>query len=462
MTEQNDDRSLLAHYAAILWRRKWYVVAGVVIAVAVSAVTVKSEAERWSASTKVLISSDDPTGLLSGGSGLSADAAERDASTAANVATSDAVIEVGLRAARIDMDPSDVDLSVSPQTGTDILQFTVEDADPVRATRLAKAMAQGYVTYVNRAERTALRLAQQSVKRRLDGLGDDSADNALRQALIQRETQLETALDVPSAGPSVLPSDVSASKVQPRPKRAILLGLVLGLLAGLAVAGVREALDTRVRGAADVGAALSLSSLGMVRGGRRSPASTESLQNVRTSILGRLGAERPVSLTVTASEGQGVDVASDLAASVARSGESTILVRIERGPGPSGDGDLQGLARAMGDLHNLDTYLGVPNGTPALRVLWGSAQDQDEDDLFTPRRLAPLVAELKHRADVVIVGTPPLLDRHAGAAFAAATDAVVVVVDSDAVPRSRLGRLADAVAGLPGRVLGFVAVGRHG
>ena len=41
----------------------------------------------------------------------------------------------------------------------------------------------------------------------------------------------------------------SASLVQPRTKRNVILGLIVGLALGIALAFIREALDTRVRSA---------------------------------------------------------------------------------------------------------------------------------------------------------------------------------------------------------------------
>ena len=65
------------------------------------------------------------------------------------------------------------------------------------------------------------------------------------------------------------PAD-SASLVQPKTKRNVILGVILGLALGIAMAFVREALDTRVRSADELRSRLGMPLLGQVpKPGRR-------------------------------------------------------------------------------------------------------------------------------------------------------------------------------------------------
>ena len=65
------------------------------------------------------------------------------------------------------------------------------------------------------------------------------------------EGDLEELQTLQAAGSSaaVVGAAGSASLVQPRTKRNVILGVIVGLALGIALAFIREALDTRVRSA---------------------------------------------------------------------------------------------------------------------------------------------------------------------------------------------------------------------
>ena len=88
----------------------------------------------------------------------------------------------------------------------------------------------------------------------------------MSRRLAATEGDLEELQTLQAAGSSaaVVGPALSASLVQPQTKRNVLLGVIVGLALGIALAFIRESLDTRVRSADEFRARLGLPLLGQV------------------------------------------------------------------------------------------------------------------------------------------------------------------------------------------------------
>jgi Mrp family chromosome partitioning ATPase len=253
--------------------------------------------------------------------------------------------------------------------------------------------------------------------------------------------------------------------------RAALLGAGIGLLAGLVLALVREALDIRRTSSRTLERRLRLSALGAVPD---TPPTVESAYELapldrpgggEAAAYARLAATlearareagaRTLLVGGTVEADQGARVGAGLAAALAQRGCATAVVELdparpllrrmfalERGPG---------LAEVSRGEAPLDEALAWVPARGRLAVL-----PLGEGEPAPAETLRALLAELGSRAELVLVCAPPLLE--AGPPRAGA-DALVVAVHLRKVRHSHRPLLERTLRGLELPVLGFVLVG---
>ena len=300
------------------------------------------------------------------------------------------------------------------------LAFTVRADDPAAARRLAAGYAQAYVESLPRSSRAR----------------------------------------AGPAGPAERTGEVTG---------ALLIGAGIGLVGGVALALMREALDVRRTSSRSVAARLGFKELGQVpevpgelEEAYRLPV-LESPESPTAKAYARLGATvaeeaqagsaRVVLVCGTVAEDRGEQVAAGLGAALAARGRNVAVVELDpshptlrrqfalaRRPGWAE------VASGQSTLHEALTP--VPR-LPGLSVLTAGAGPS------AGRETAEAVLHaLRDRFDLVVVAGPPLL-RDGGGALAAA-DALLLTVDLRRTRRSRRPRLERVLEGLEMPVLGFV------
>jgi polysaccharide biosynthesis transport protein len=268
----------LLDYLLVLRRWKWTFLYALVLVPAVAVFVSLREAAAYEASAKVLLNRQNVTESLTGVSPPYVDPA-RTAQTEAELARVPEVARRTIAAGRVrSLTPSELleSSSVSATPSSDFLRFSVTQADPRIARRLATSYARAYTEYRHDLDTQELERAQKAVRTRIERLEAAGLKGSpAHRGLVQNERQL-TAIEALRAPTAVVVDEPDrTTKVGPRTVRNGLIGLALGLVLGLIFAFLRDAVDTRVRSVDAIRDRLGLRLLGIL------PAPPRKLQKPR-------------------------------------------------------------------------------------------------------------------------------------------------------------------------------------
>jgi Mrp family chromosome partitioning ATPase/capsular polysaccharide biosynthesis protein len=505
----------LADYAAILRRRKWIVVALPLVA-AISAYAVSAtQSSLYRASAKVLVNRTSIVSAIANVSDPSIGDPTRFLATQASVARSPVLAARVVRAAHVPgVTAGDLlgASSVNPEANADLLDVSVSWSNADAATRLTNAYARGYTKYKTELDTQRIDDALATLAERIKTLkAAGTAGDSSVSTLLQYQSQLETIGTLLANNTSVLKPADGAAKVRPKPLSRAILGGLLGIVLGIALAFLAEALDRRVRSEEELEGALELPLLGRVPGPPRHLADVnelvmiaepesieaESIRRLKTSIeflnLDR-GARTIMVTSAVPREGKSTTIAN-LAIAFARSGRRVALVDLDirrpflhrffhTGVGlgitdiVTGSETVAGALRPLaipggafpmvkpspnGKRSRTATGLGEPpEGQAILSLLPAgtvpSTGSESLSDFLESEQVASILSELSEQFDLVLVDTPPLLAVGDAMALTAKVDAVVVVLHAG-VQRPLVHELARQLQSSQAPALGFVLTG---
>jgi Mrp family chromosome partitioning ATPase/capsular polysaccharide biosynthesis protein len=428
--------------------------------------------------------------------------------TAAALAASPQVYDLAARRAGGALGPSSTlhsATSVSEVPNTDILSFSATSPTAGHAVRIANGVANAYIVYRAQLHSAAIASTIAKLQATLATLSPGAQHNQVADEL----NRAQLLLGATSNDATLVQQAVSADKTSPAPTKDSLIGLALGLIIGLLVIALREAIDSTVRSEADVEDLLAKPVLATVRPlprrtkmvtyGRHEAQFADTYSLLAAQLAPSKNATKAKVLAVTSAlsrEGK-TTTAANLAVTAARRGLDVILADFDfrkselsslfgvpstalgalqvldggvdlnevmwtvkldgahpmvhrNGHGPFLDGaDIDGdpeLAARDGDGHE-------PRGR--LRLLSTGGE-------LSPRRaterpvLAPLLRALRAEAQMVVIDTPPALLTSEMTELAELIDLAVVVVRQGYVSRRSLRSLARHAASWPTDVAGAV------
>lgn len=503
-SEHSGRQRTLTDYVAILKRRKWVAVIPVVLVPLIAYVYSAQQTPTYSAAAEVLLSRQDLGSSLGGTTNpdIFTDA-DRFATTQAALAQVPEVARRAIvRAGVAGMSAGDllVSSSVAPRGNADLLAFTVRNADPKLAAKLATAYASAFTSYRLQLDTATLASARKDLQRSIASLQRrGETDSALYRSLTQKVQELRT-LELLQQRAEVVKTAEDGVRVAPVPQRNAILGLAVGLLLAAAAVLLWEALDRRVRDEDEIQRALALPLLarlpaprgaGLVMLDDPSDVDAEAVRRLRTSVeFANLDVRAKVIMVTSAVGVEGkTTTLSNLAIALARAGRRVALVDldlrkpmvgrmfgIEFRPGLA-DVAIERieLERALTPIRlqatepirlsrasrraESDDAPGAGHGPGQLYVLPAGFLPASPGELVGTQAVAGILSQLREEMDYVLVDAPPLLTVSDAAALSTRIDAVMVVVRLGVVNRPMLRDLVRELDASPAHKLGFVLTG---
>lgn len=494
MSEPLGEEPVLRDRLNVLARQKWIVLLPVIVVPLIALVASHRQQHLYQASADVLVNQENPTAAALNLNTQVPTPPDRYAATQASLARVGTVAEMAVEAADVPQRTAGGLLahsSVSADPNVDLLTFSVTDPIPAVARTLANAYAKQFTVYRRQLDTAALATAVSDARRKLKAIeaaGNSGSPLFLR--LSSRERDLEELQTLQAAGSSavVVGPAGGTSLVQPKTRRNLLLGIIVGLALGVAVAFLRESLDTRVRSADELRARLGLPLLGQVPKLDRvaqaqrlvtlsEPAGpgTESFRILKNNLeISQLQnhAGSIVLTSATRDEGKST-TAANLAVILARSGRHVILLDLDlRSPsiarlfGLGDRPDLRSVAEGvrLGDALNVvDVHPdGATPGGGMLEVVTVVRPPPDPGGFLLSSFVSDALAELARRCDVLLIDTPPVLAVGDAMTVATRADAVILVAGVNQVHRATLDEARRVLEACPAAKLGVVATGGKG
>jgi capsular exopolysaccharide synthesis family protein len=270
--------------------------------------------------------------------------------------------------------------------------------------------------------------------------------------------------------------------VSPTPVLNIALGVVLGLLFGIALAVARDVLDTRIKDADGLSRAAERPTMGVIvedpkaqrypiatRAGTRN-ARAENFRQLRANLQFANVDAHPRVIAITSSvPGEGKTmVAINLASTLAEAGFTVCLVDADlRRPTIA---KLLGLPSPVGLtnvlIQQIDLLQALQDAGSNLFVLSSGPTPPNPSEVLASTYVREVIRSLLERVDYVIVDTAPLLPVADGSEVAALADGSLLVarhkLTTEPQVKRAIGSLERVDAKLLGVVLNRVPGRRHG
>lgn len=425
----------LQHYLTIL-RDRWIsaLVTAFLVLGAVVALTLLQTPE-YQATNRVFVQTQAGSSVADLSSGVNF--ASQQITSYADVATTPLVLDPVIDELGLDTTARElagrISTTVPPETL--ILEITVTDEDPAQAAAIA---------------------------------------NTTSESLRAQVAALETSDEEPTVELTVItPATEPTSPASPSIPRNVAVGLVLAVLAGVAIAIMRDLLDNRVRRPDDIErlfeqpviAAIPASKdakhLPLVSAQHPQSMQAEAYRGLRTNLqfMGLTSESRSVLIT-SSLPGEGkTSSAINLAHVIAQAGNRVLLIDADlRRPSVAGylglEGDA-GLTTVLIGEANIED-VAQPLETEGLEVLASGPIPPNPSELLGSKNMQDLLNDAMAKYDFVVVDTAPLLAVTDAVVLSHYVGGTVVVAQSQRVRKPQLGQALDKLEAVQARVLGII------
>jgi polysaccharide biosynthesis transport protein len=348
--------------------------------------------------------------------------------TEKGIVSSEAVLSIASKSVGRSQTALQAGLSVSVPVDTNLLDIAFSDPNPRMAQRGAQGIADAYIAY--RTPKTPIVTPGQPGSKTPTPAPTPVVAGAVRPSLITD---------------AALPT----SPTSPNRYLDVIVGLILGLALGTAVALARDAIDDRLRGPLDLATQASAPVLALIPAFRtkkrsaderlvmvRSPGSrvAEAYRDLRTRVLQAASGRDVDTLLVTSSGREDkATVAANLAAALAMSGRSVILVCADLRWGRVHE--LLGLSNGVGLTSVLSgratlAYALRDTQVRGLQLLSAGPAIPDPAAMLVSPALPRLLGQLRSWADFVVIDAPPVLASADTEALSELSHMILLVADA--------------------------------
>ncbi|MHB1295239.1 MAG: tyrosine-protein kinase domain-containing protein [Anaerolineae bacterium] len=502
---------LVTYYLALMRKWWWLVCLAAFIAGASSFIGTLQMARVYRATTTVMVGQSldmpNPTNQ-------DLYIAQQLAQTYAALVRRQPVLKAAAEALGLNYVPSADSIATRQIPSTQLLEISVYDTDPVRATALADEVAHQLILLTPAASETEER--SDFVRQQLQDLEERIA--VTKESIAEEEQALEAATNAQTI--ETLQSNITAlqnklasyqstyasllgtltlegatnsisvveaasvptSPVSPNVPQTVLLAVAIGM--ALAVAGVFliEFLDDRIRSTEELTQLVSLPLMAavpqipgkeyadkLVKSGNPGAVAVESYRSLCANLL-LSSPERPwFSLMITSSgpsEGKSL-TAANLGVALAGMGKRVVIVDWDfRQPAQHrifGLANKWGLSDALLSPDRSIMGLVQDVGVKGLSVLTSGPIPPNPMRDVASVRLSTVFGALRHHADILIVDGPPPLVIADTAVLASRMDSVLLVADLSHTHRQMAKRAVDELVRMKANLIGVVAnrVERH-
>lgn len=267
--------------------------------------------------------------------------------------------------------------------------------------------------------------------------------------------------------------------IKPQKKKNLLLGLLLGLMAGVGTVFFIEYLDDTIKGAEEaqriIGAPI-LAVIPFIPGSdeesteldaslitqlRPKSAIAEAFRSLRTSIhFSAINRDKKILLITSTFPGEGKStITANLAITLAQTGARVLLIDGDlRRPSlhsKFGHSKVPGLSEVLaGDIivANILHHTGIPN----LALLSAGTTPPNPSELLGSEKMAQLLVSLRAQYDHILIDAPPVLAVTDAPLLTSQCDLVAIVLETERVPVKAAQRMAELLVRVQAPVAGIV------
>lgn len=518
------DDPKLQDYLAVIRRRRRVVIIAVLVAIAAAVLISLIQTPQYRAEAELLLQRTASEQLLvdEAGQVRASNDSERELNNEIRFIESRSIRDAVEERYDGPLDVDDVSGGAPASDVNDILLVSTVAADGAEAAELVDLYAETYITERQERQVAELLATGDEIRTRLDTLREQIAE--VRQPLDQIEAevtaappdspervalederrlilvevlpelgplesrastfqgqlqQLEVSQDLTRAGGVTIltPAEEPSTPVSPNTVANVVVGSLIGLLGGIALAFAVDYVDDSVGSKEDAERITGLPTLGLIPKGVGSPTdlvavgepsspTAEAYRSLRTSVkfLSLESSLKTIMITSpAASEGKTV-TAANLATVLAQRGDRVLLVgadlRRPRVHKLFGAPQSPGLTTVLlGDARAESTIYSVEE-VPGMALMPPGPTPPNPAELLDSTRAHELFALLSERYDTVVVDAPPVLPVTDAQVLAGSVDAVLLVVAYRETSKRGLARtielLGQVDAPLVGAVLNLV------